>query len=334
MAKILITGGAGFIGSQLGYKLSNEGHEIILLDNLSFGHKDNLVINGKTFGKFILDDIRDKSLKKHCKGVDYVFHFAGIAPLPNCQEDPYEAVDVNVAGTANVLEASRINGVKRVIFASTSAIYENNKIYPFKESDNVHPDLIYATTKLQCEKLCDSFSRTYGIETVILRFFNVYGPHQDFQRKQPPLTGYLIKEFMLNHPPILHSDGHQKRDYVYVDDLLEICKIVMTHKNSPGEIFNVASGEVISVRDIVKIISSHFKESKEPIYRDAHKFWDKYPDLFNGKYPLKKSRLEEEVKKFSLGCTTKSKKILDWEAKVNFKDGFKNSVEYAKKIGL
>jgi UDP-glucose 4-epimerase len=334
MAKILITGGAGFIGSQLGYKLYNDGHEVILLDNMSFGHKDNLIINGKKFGTFILDDIRNKSLFNHCKGVDYVYHLAGIAPLPNCQENPYNAVDINVAGTANVLEASRVNGVKRVIFASTSAIYENNKQTPFLESDKTSPDLIYATTKMQCEALCNSFTQTYGIETVILRFFNVYGPHQDFQRKQPPLTGYLIKEFILGNTPILHSDGYQKRDYVYIDDLLELCEIVMTHKDASGETFNVSSGKAISVREIVDIISSNFKNAKKPIYREAHKFWDKYPKLFGGKYPLKKQRLEAEVKKFSLGSTNKSKQILNWEAKTNFEEGFKVSVEYAKKIGL
>ena len=126
--RILITGGAGFIGSQLGFRLFNEGHDVLLLDNMSYGHEDNLTIDGKTFGTFIKSDVRDKGdMMKYTKGVDCVFHFAGIAPLPDCQIDPYNAVDVNVSGTANVLEASRINGVKRVVFASTSAIYENNE---------------------------------------------------------------------------------------------------------------------------------------------------------------------------------------------------------------
>jgi UDP-glucose 4-epimerase len=334
MARILITGGAGFIGSQLGYKLHNEGNEVILLDNMSSGHKDNLTINGEKFGKFIMDDIRNNSLFDHLKNVDYVFHLAGIAPLPNCQENPYEAIDINVAGTANVLEASRVNGVKRVIFASTSAVYENNKITPFKESDKINPDLIYATSKLQCEKLCNSFIKTYEMEIVILRFFNVYGPHQDFKRKQPPLIGYLIREFMKNNSPILHSDGNQKRDYIYIDDLIELCQIVMLHSKAPNEIFNVSSGEVISVKKIVDLISTNFKNTKPPIFREASKFWEKYPKLFKGKYPLKLERLESEVKKFSLGCPHKSKQILGWEAKTSFTDGFKNSVNYAKNMGL
>tara|TARA_A100001011_G_scaffold400537_1_gene516012 strand:+ start:14825 stop:15826 length:1002 start_codon:yes stop_codon:yes gene_type:complete len=332
MSKILITGGAGFIGSQFGYSLSKKNHEVILLDNMSFGHEDNLIIDGKKFGRFVNDDIRNESILNHCKNIDYVFHFAGIAPLPNCQENPYEAVDVNVAGTANVLEAARLNGVKRVVFASTSAIYENNKIAPFKESDDVSPDLIYATTKLQSEKLCNSFSSVYGMEIVILRFFNVYGPHQDFKRKQPPLTGYLMKEFISGGVPILHSDGHQKRDYIYIDDLTEMCELVMTHKNAPSETFNVCSGEAISVRDIVGQIASNFKNTKEPIYQEAHKFWDKYPKLFNGQYPLSKERLIEEVTKFSLGSNDKAAKLLHWKSKVSPEEGFKKTVDHAKSL--
>ena len=325
MANILITGGAGFIGSQLGYKLHKQGHVITLLDNMSYGHEDNLNINGETFGNFILDDIRNSSLNEHMKNIDYVYHFAGIAPLPNCQENPYEAVDVNVGGTANVLECARQNKVKRVIFSSTSALYENNKINPFKESDNINPDLIYSTTKWQAEKLCQSFYSTYQIPIVILRFFNVYGPHQDFKRKHPPLTGYLIKEFLTNGTPILHSNGEQRRDYIYVDDLLDICNIVMTNMNAIGEIFNVASGKTISV---------NFYNTNNPIYQSSDKFWNKYPNLFTGSYPLQKIRLIKEVEKFSLGCTVKSKKYLNWSAKTSYDIGFKNSVNYAKKIGI
>lgn len=331
---ILITGGAGFIGSQLGYSLHSQGHRVTLLDNMSFGHEDNLNVNGKTFGKFILDDIRNKTLNDHMKNIDYVYHFAGIAPLPNCQEDPYEAVDVNVGGTANVLECARQNGVKRVIFSSTSALYENNKIAPFKENDNINPDLIYSTTKWQAEKLCYSFYDTYKIPIVVLRFFNVYGPHQDFKRKHPPLTGYLIKEFLTNGTPMLHSDGEQRRDYVYVDDLLNMCDIVMKHPEAVGETFNVASGKTISVKEIVEKISSNFSKTNTPIYRNANMFWDKYPKLFTGEYPLQEKRLIEEVEKFSQGCIEKSKNYLNWEAKTTFEDGFKNSVEYAKELGL
>ena len=196
MSKILITGGAGFVGSQLGYILHKKGHDIVLLDNMLYGRLDNLVVNNEFFGEFIGMDIRSKELFNVMRNVDYVFHFAGIAPLPDCQTNPYQAIDINVAGTANVLEAARFNGVKKVIFSSTSAIYENNKSFPTSEQDDTLPYLIYSTSKKQAEMLCYSFFKTYGLNVIALRFFNVYGPHQDMKRKHPPFIGYIIKELL------------------------------------------------------------------------------------------------------------------------------------------
>ena len=334
MKKVLITGGAGFIGSQLGYHLHNQGYEVMLLDNMSYGNKDNLEIDGETFGTFIEDDVRNKTIFDYTKDVDYIYHFAGIAPLPDCQENPKDAIDINVAGTANVLEAARLNGVKRVIFASTSALYENHKTYPAKESDDVSPDLIYATTKKQCELLCESFGSVYNLPIVMLRFFNVYGPHQDFRRKHPPLTGYLIKTFLQNEIPTLFSDGEQRRDYVYIDDLINICEIVMTHDKAVGEKFNVSSGNTYSVNEIYNSVAKCFNVTSKPKYNVPSNFWNAYPHLFEGEYTLNKDRLEKEVLKYCLGDTTKSKDVLGWEAKTNLGDGMKRCVEHAKGMGL
>ena len=334
MKKVLITGGAGFIGSQLGYHLYNKGYDVILLDNMSYGNEDNLVVNGKTFGTFIKDDIRNKSIFEHTTDIDYVYHFAGIAPLPDCQENPKDTVDVNVAGTANVLEACRVNGVKRVIFASTSALYENHENYPAKESDDVYPDLIYATTKKQCELLCESFGSVYNLPVVMLRFFNVYGPHQDFRRKHPPLTGYLLKTFLQNQTPTLFSDGEQRRDYVYIDDLINMCEIVMTHDDAVGQKFNVSSGKTYSVNEIYETVSNCFNINTKPNYNTPKNFWDAYPHLFEGEYTLNKDRLEKEVLKYCLGDTIKSKDILGWEAKTTLEEGMKKCVKHAKEMGL
>jgi len=331
MAKILITGGAGFIGSQLGNQLDKEGHNVILLDNMSFGRLDNLVINGQTFGTFIGMDIRSKEIYKVMEEVDYVFHLAGIAPLPDCQSDPYNAIDVNVSGTINVLDAARFHGVKRVIFSSTSAVYENNTKFPCSETDTVNPGLIYANSKLQSEMLCKSYAETYGLDVVILRFFNVYGPHQDLKRKHPPLIGYIIRELFYNRIPNLHSDGLQERDYVYTQDVIDLCKLVMTKEEITSEIFNVASGKTYSVRDIYRIIADYMGKNIEPIYNDASKFWNKYSALYEGKLTLKNEILEKEVNKYALGTNEKAKSI-GWEPKVSMEQGIKNSVDYAIKL--
>ncbi|TLD98528.1 NAD-dependent epimerase/dehydratase family protein [Helicobacter trogontum] len=332
MLNILITGGAGFIGSQLGFALSKKGYKVILVDDMSYGRLDNLVINGECFGEFIGMDIRSKELMRVMKGVDYVFHFAGIAPLPDCQTNPYRAIDINVAGSANVLEAARFNGVKKVIFSSTSAIYENNEKFPVKESHETAPYLIYSTSKKQAEMLCYSFFKTYGLHIAILRFFNVYGPHQDMKRKQPPLIGYIIKTLLMGgQQPVLHSDGSQKRDYVYIDDVVSLCEIVMNDENIKYEIFNVASGNAYSVIEIYNTIARHLQTNIQPIFRDATLFWEKYPDLYAGALKLHDSILEKEVNKYALGNNDKAKR-LGWRPSVDINRGLFNCIEYAKNI--
>ena len=329
MSKIVITGGAGFIGSQLGYKLHNDGHEVVLIDNMSFGYEDNLTIEGKTFGTFLLCDVRSEEVFKHVEGADIVYHFAGISCLPVCQSDPYYAIDVNVAGTANMLEASRRAGVSRFIFASTSATYENSTEFPTPEDCDAQPDLIYSMSKQQAEMLCNSYYKNYGLETVILRYFNVYGPHQDYRRKSPPFIGYVLKELLEGTSPTLHSDGEQKRDYVYVDDVNNLNEICAYHPAAPGNAFNVASGLTYSVNEIFDIIAKNMKSSVRPSFTDSKNFWNKYERLFSSKYTLNLDRVRKEVTKFTLGSNTKARDLLGWEPCTNIEDGLREVVNYA-----
>lgn len=332
--KIIITGGAGFIGSQLGYNLHQEGHEVVLVDDMSFGYEDNLTIDGKPFGTFIKADVRTDQMIEIFKNADTVYHFAGISALPVCQENPYYAIEVNVAGTANVLEAARLNNVRRVIFASTSATYENNTTFPVKESDPVHPHLIYSCSKQQAEILCSAYYKTYGMEVVVVRFFNVYGPHQDFKRVSPPLTSYLIRCFLEGKQPILHSSGTQKRDYVYVDDLNRLNKLCMTHPAAPGEVFNAASGQSYSVLEIYDVLAQAFDTDIEPVFQAASKFWDRYPRLFEGARPFPAQLLEKEVNKFSLGDTAHTWAKIGWKAEISLQEGMGRTAMYAKQVGL
>ena len=169
----------------------------------------------------------------------------------------------------------------------------------------------------------------------MLRFFNVYGPHQDFRRLSPPLTGYIIRELLQNRVPTLHSDGNQSRDYVYIDDLIEMAMICMGHPEAPGEIFNVASGLAYSVNYIYKELSEALGKSHiKPVFREAKLLWEKYPALFTGAMTLDENRLEKEVNKYALGCIKKSENILGWKAKISLREGMTRTAEYALTLGL
>jgi UDP-glucose 4-epimerase len=328
--KILITGGAGFIGSQIGYHLQSLGNEVTLLDNMSYGHYDNLTHNGTKIGNFVEKDVRALD-SNDLRGIESVIHMAGIAPLPDCQIDPYNAMDNNLGGTINLLESCRLAGVKKVVFASTSAIYENCHKTPFcEDSVESEPNLIYAMSKRQCEMVCKSFCEVYGMNVVMLRFFNVYGPHQDFRRKQPPLMGYITKCLLEKEQPTFFSDGHQKRDYVYVDDLVAMVTTCLHRDDLSGEIFNVSSGCAYSVREIYDIFRKHFEGGHEPRFEKAVNFWDKYPRLFDGEYKISLDRIEKEVNKYSLGSYEKAESKLGWKPKVSLCEGIENIVKFAK----
>ena len=334
MTKVLITGGAGFIGSQLGHYFNECGYEVFLLDNMKHGHMDNLEINGKTFGLFMNDDIRNPTLLSHVSGMDYVIHLAGLSSLPLCQSRPQYAIDVNVGGTANILEACRLANVKRVIFASTGAIYENNRDTPFKEDvSRVSPYLIYPTSKHQAELLCDSFSDCYGMDIVKLRFFNVYGPHQDFKRKQPPFTGYLLKQLMNGEDLNIFSDGEQRRDYVHVDDLSRLIEICLEKPAAKNQTFNVSSGQSYSVNEIANTMMRLFGETANINYQDPETYWDKYPVLHHpSRLSINRQIIVDEVNKYVLGCPEKTRGLLGWKTQVSLEDGLKTLVDYARKI--
>lgn len=330
--RVLITGGAGFIGSQLGWKLHALGHQVILLDNMMFGYWDNLEVDKKTFGQFVLGDVMDPRIAPLFTNVDIVFHFAALSALPVCQSYPRDSMAINVGGVANILELSRQAGVKRFIFASTSAVYENNKDAILTEDLPVNPHLLYSLSKYQSELLVKGMAATNGLDTVILRFFNVYGPHQDFRRKSPPFTSYIIRELVRGKTPVLHSDGKQKRDYVHVEDLMSLASLCMTHEKAKGEIFNVASGDPYSVNEIYDIVAKALNKSHiRPRYQSAAKFWEAYPNLFAGQNPIKMEILEKEVTKQTVGSFEKAKQLLGWSPKVSMKDGLVDMVNYVMK---
>ena len=334
---ILITGAAGFIGSQLAYKFLKEGHHIILIDNMSYGHEDNLIFDDEEDGDLNLYlhkvDIRDRNYLSaifETEKIDYVYNIAGIAPLPDCQSDPCEAIDVNVNGFVNILELSRIYGVKCVIQASTNAMYENETGFPTREQFDNLPTLIYPNTKYCAERFAQSYCDTYGMNVCCVRFANVYGPHVDCLRKQPPFVGYLIRELYYDRTPVFHSDGKQSRDYIYVDDLTDLLEKVQDCKGFDA--VNCSSNKSYSVRQIYDVAQNIMKICIPANYVDSSNYWKKYPQLYEGAYSIKPEVLEHEVNKYSLCDNTHGLARYNWQPKVDIEEGMRNMIEYTVKL--
>ncbi len=332
MEKVVITGGAGFIGSQLGYFLHNLGYDVHLIDDMSYGYEDNLIIDDKTFGKFYKMDVRTNEIESVLDDADYVFHFAGISCLPVCQSEPDNSMDINLNGTINVLEICRRKKIKKIIFASTSAVYENdNPIHPSYEYTPVTPDLIYSMSKYFAENVCLSYSKLYDMPISVMRFFNVYGPHQDFRRQSPPMIGYIIKCLMSNQSPVLHSTGNQARDYVYIDDLINLVYKSMLANVSNGKIINVCTTDSYSVNEIYSIIANEMDCSHiKPVFRESKLLWEKYDKLKNQYYNLSDVRIEKEVNKMSRGNYLEAENWLEWSPKISMEEGIKRTVKYCK----
>ena len=327
--KILITGAAGFIGSQLAHKLWKQVAELILIDNFSYGKMDNLEFEDHNFADEIIRmDIRNKEgIEDLFKDgdIDYIYHIAGIAPLPDCQINPTEAIDVNVSGTVNLLENSRRFGIKKFIFASTNAMYENEIEFPTVENNFRQPTLIYPNTKYAAERFCESYCRTYGMNVTCLRFSNVYGPHIDCLRKQPPFVAYMIRELYYDRTPIFHSDGNQRRDYIYVDDLVDLALLV---QNGEGfDCVNVASNINYSVNEMYSIAKKIMDKNIKADYADDIHYWEKYPELYEGVYPIKSEILAHEINKYSLCDNRYARKKYGWSPKIGMEEGLRRVIE-------
>ena len=329
--KVLITGGAGFVGSQLGLHLHKHGDDVRLLDNMAFGHLDNLLHDGKPFGHFICADVRD-DIMAHCDGVDTLFHLAGIAALPVCQQDPGGAYANNTGAVGNVLELARRAGVRRVIFSSTSAVYENSGDGPFAEDAAIGPDLTYACTKAAAEQLCDSYAANYGMDIVVCRFFNVYGPHQDVLRTSPPFTSYLSREFVLGRSPRVFNWTDARRDYVYVDDVVDL---LVRMRDADGAFaadrFNICSGQGFTVPEIYDHFRAVSGRDIKPVREDPERYWDAYPTLFEGAHALSRKRITKEVFKNAIGDPAKAKERFGWVAKTRMSDGIAAVYEDARR---
>ena len=249
--KCLVTGGAGFIGSHIVDRLINDGHEVIVVDNLSTGKEEN--INPKA--KFYHMDIRNLFERDMIKGVDIVFHLACLARVQPSISEPQLYHDVNVNGTHNLLLACRDSGVKRFVFSSSSSVYGDTEQVPTNEQCSTEPMSPYAIHKLIGEQYCKLYSELYDIETVSLRYFNVYGDRQPTEGAYCLVMGVFAQQRLNGEPMTIRGDGEQRRDFTYVGDVVEAnMKAAFSVRTLKGEVINIGNGDNRSVNQIADLI--------------------------------------------------------------------------------
>jgi len=264
--KVLITGGAGFIGSNIVEELVKSGHEVIVLDNFSLGNMSNLesVKNKITVVK---GDIRDeKLLEDISKDCDVISNQAAASSAPMFKTNLRESVETNVLGFTNILNAARKNDVKKVVFASTSSIYGNNPP-PLRENMDVCPPNFYSATKMNNEHMAKIFSQEYGLETIGFRYMSVYGPHEESKGGYANLVSQFLWSMKKNESPVVYGNGKQTRDFVFVKDVAQANILaVNTTKKIFGEIFNVGTGKATSMNDMINLINKILRKNIQPTH--------------------------------------------------------------------
>ncbi|MBC7248221.1 MAG: SDR family oxidoreductase [Actinobacteria bacterium] len=247
---VLVTGGAGFIGSNLALRLLEEGARVKVLDDLSTGRMENLE-EAKDDIEFIRGDIRDEGLlERTLKGVEVVFHQAALPSVPRSIEDPLTTHQVNTTGTLTLLLAAREAGVRRVVYASSSSVYGDSPTLPKVEDMPPDPKSPYALSKYAGERYCQLFTRIYGLETVSLRYFNVFGPRQDPTSQYAAVIPRFITGILSGKGITIYGDGKQTRDFTYVENAVQANLKAALAEGAAGEVFNVACGKSITVHEL------------------------------------------------------------------------------------
>lgn len=266
MQKYIITGGAGFIGSNITKELVRTGHKVKIIDNLSTGKKENLKeVMGKI--KFVKGDIGNlKLLQKEFRGFDFVLHQAALISVPHSIANPSRTNRANIGGTLNVLIAARDQKIKQLVFASSSSVYGDIET-EFK-IENKTGQLIspYALTKLAGEVYCQLFYKIYGLKTVCLRYFNVFGPNQDPKSQYAAVIPKFIKQMLAGKRPTIYGDGHQSRDFTFVKNNVFANILAVKSPKAAGQIINIACGESFNLNQLVQFINQELKTNIKPIY--------------------------------------------------------------------
>jgi UDP-glucose 4-epimerase len=302
--RYLVTGGAGFIGSHICDRLLAEGHQVRILDNFSTGKHENIPTSDHV--EVIEGDVGDyDTVRTAMQDIDMVFHEAAIASVPETVGNPLASERVNYRGTLNILEAARHAGVQRVMFACSAAVYGDLPELPKQESMPVRPLSPYAVDKLASEQACQMYTYLYGLETVSLRYFNVFGPRQDPSSPYSGVISIFTDYINQGKQPTIYGDGEQTRDFVYVSDVVEANILASTSPSAAGKAFNVATSGKLSINGLLKTICDIKGAPFEPDYRPGR---------------------EGDIR-HSRADISAAQELLGWQPVVAFEDGLRRLFE-------
>lgn len=306
MARVLVTGGAGFIGSHLCTRLHAEGHEVRALDNLSSGHRSNLA---GVDVDLIVGDLRDHdAVEAAVDGADVVLHHAAIASVQYSVEHPLEEQEVNVVGTLRLLEAARHAGVRRVVFAASAAAYGTDETVPKQESMPPCPVSPYGLSKVAGEQYCRIWSESFDLETVCLRYFNIFGPRQDPASPYSGVISIFAKRMIDGQAPVVHGDGGQTRDFTSVDNVVDANLAAMRAPDASGRLYNIGTGRGVSVNELVAALNDALGTSLEAQHGPP-----RAGDV-----------------RMSLADITAARQDLGYEPRVGFEEGLQRTIEWMR----
>lgn len=310
MSSFLITGGVGFIGSNIALRLVRGGHKVTILDNFATGRGQNIA-EMKNDVRLIRGDIRNlKTVELASRGIDYVLHQAALPSVQRSVKDPKTTHEINAGGTLNVLLAARKANVKRVVYASSSSVYGETPTLPKHEGMTLSPISPYAVSKLAGELYCRAFYKVYGLETVCLRYFNVYGPRQDPNSEYAAVIPKFITAILAGQRPIIFGDGNQSRDFTFVEDVVE-ANILATKakaRGATGEVFNIAVGQRTTVNQLVATLNKILGTTIKPKYTKQRP-----GDI-----------------KHSLADIRKAQKVLDYKPRYDLEAGLRETMAWFK----
>jgi UDP-glucose 4-epimerase len=305
MAKVLVTGGAGFIGSNLVRALQERGDDVRVLDNFSTGFRANL--EGLDL-EIVEGELRSyERVHNAVRGTEVVYHLGALGSVPRSVQDPLTSNAVNVEGTLNVLLAARDEGIRRVVFASSTSVYGTEATLPTHENERLDPVSPYGAAKLAAERYCAAFSRVYeAFETVVLRYFNVYGPRQSPFSQYAAVIPLFIYTLAAREPITVHGDGEQSRDFTYVEDAVAATLAAGEASGASGRAFNVAGGKPVSVNEVADTIG---RLLRKPVERRLA--------------PLRPGDIRD-----SYAELTASREVLGYEPKVELEEGLRRTIEF------